>query len=46
MNSELKLRVFDIPYDVLNRINHSVVGLNGVHARGLDRAKNFWLTKR
>lgn len=46
MNSELKLRIFDIPYDVLNRINHSVVGLNGVHARGLDRAKKLLADKK
>ena len=41
MNKELKDRVFDIPQDILNTINHSVVGLNGQHASGLDRAKRL-----
>jgi hypothetical protein len=31
MNKELKHRIFDIPQDILDKINHTVVGLNGEH---------------
>ena len=41
MNKDLKLRIFDIPYDILNKINHTLVGLNGVHVRGIERAKKL-----
>jgi len=46
MNKELKLRIFDIPYDVLNKINHTLVGLNGVHVRGIERAKKLLADKK
>jgi hypothetical protein len=46
MNKELKLRIFDIPYDVLNKINHTVVGLNGTHMRGIQRAKKLLADKK
>jgi hypothetical protein len=46
MNKELKLRIFDIPYDVLNKINHTLVGLNGVHVRGIERAKKLITDKK
>jgi hypothetical protein len=46
MNKDLKLRIFDIPYDILNKINHCVVGLNGVHVRGLERAKKLIADKK
>jgi len=46
MNKELKLRIFDIPYDVLNKINHTLVGLNGVHVRGIERAKKLLVDKK
>jgi hypothetical protein len=46
MNKELKLRIFDIPYDILNKINHTLVGLNGVHVRGIERAKKLVADKR
>ena len=46
MNKDLKLRIFDIPYDVLNKINHTLVGLNGVHVRGIERAKKLLSDKK
>jgi hypothetical protein len=46
MNKELKLRIFDIPYDVLNKINHTLVGLNGVHGRGIERSKKLLSDKK
>jgi len=46
MNKDLKLRIFDIPYDVLNKINHALVGLNGVHVRGIERAKKLLVDKK
>ena len=41
MNKELKDRVFKLPQDVLNQINHTVGGLMGKHADGLMRAKKL-----
>lgn len=41
MNKELKGRIFDIPQDILNKINHTVTGLEGGHANGLQRAKRL-----
>jgi hypothetical protein len=41
MNKELKLRVFDIPQNILDKINHTVIGLNGEHFHGLNRAKKL-----
>lgn len=38
MNKELKDRIFDIPQNILDKINHTITGLNGEHAKGLDRA--------
>jgi len=46
MNKDLKLRIFDIPYDVLNKINHTLVGLNGIHVRGIERAKKLLVDKK
>jgi hypothetical protein len=46
MNKDLKLRIFDIPYDVLNKINHTLIGLNGVHVRGIERAKKLLSDKK
>ena len=45
MNKELKNRVFDVPQNVLDKINHTVVGLQGKHTHGLERAKKI-LTQR
>ena len=41
MNSELKKRIFDIPQNILDNVNHAVIGLNGSHAHGLQRAKKL-----
>lgn len=46
MNKELKSRVFDIPQHILNKINHTIVGLNGEHAQGLNRAKKLLSDKK
>lgn len=46
MNKELKHRIFDIPQNVLDVINHSVVGLNGEHKDGLNRAKKLLQDKK
>lgn len=46
MNKQLKGRIFDIPQDILNKINHVVNGLNGEHAQGLNRAKRLLLDKK
>jgi hypothetical protein len=45
MNKDLKHRVFDIPQEILDRINHMVVGLNGEHINGVNRAKKLLLDK-
>jgi hypothetical protein len=41
MNKELKDRVFNIPQNILNHINHAVGGLMGKHVDGLMRAKKL-----
>jgi len=46
MNKELKGRVFDIPQDILDKINHTVVGLNGENVRGIQRAKKLLIDKK
>lgn len=46
MNKELKDRVFDIPQDILNKINHTVVGLNGSNVHGVMRAKKLLNDKK
>jgi hypothetical protein len=46
MNKELKSRIFDIPQHILNKINHTIVGLNGEHAQGLNRAKKLLSDKK
>jgi nitrous oxide reductase len=46
MNKELKLRVFDIPQNILDKINHTVIGLNGEHFHGLNRAKKLLSDKK
>ena len=45
MNKELKSRIFDVPQDILDKINHTIVGLNGENARGIQRAKKILLDK-
>lgn len=46
MNKELKSRIFDIPQNVLDKINHTVVGLNGEHVNGIQRAKKLLNDKK
>lgn len=46
MNKELKHRIFDIPQNVLDKINHTVVGLQGQHTHGLERAKKLLFDKK
>ncbi len=46
MNKELKHRIFDIPQDILDKINHTVVGLNGEHMDGVNRAKKLLSDKK
>jgi hypothetical protein len=46
MNKELKNRVFDVPQNILDKINHTVISLNGQHARGIDRAKKILNDKK
>lgn len=46
MNKELKHRIFDIPQNVLDKINHTVVGLQGDHTNGLNRAKKLLTDKK
>lgn len=45
MNKELKGRIFDIPQNILDKINHTVVGLNGEHFDGVNRAKKLLIDK-
>jgi hypothetical protein len=46
MNKELKNSVFDIPQDILNKINHTVVSLNGKTVKGCQRAKKLLSDKK
>ena len=46
MNKELKHRIFDIPQNILDKINHTVVGLNGEHINGIQRAKKLLNDKK
>lgn len=41
MNKDLKKRIFDIPQNVLDQINHTILGLNGTHVSGISRAKKL-----
>lgn len=46
MNKELKNRIFDLPQDILDKINHTIVGLNGQNVRGIQRAKKLLNDKK
>jgi hypothetical protein len=46
MNKDLKSRIFDIPQNILDKINHTVVGLNGEHVNGIQRAKKLLNDKK
>ena len=41
MNKDLKGRIFDVPQDILDKINHTIAGLNGQNVRGIQRAKKI-----
>lgn len=41
MNKDLKHRIFDIPQNILDKINHTIVGLQGKNVRGIQRAKKL-----
>ena len=41
MNKDLKDRVFDLPQNILDKINHTINGLNGQHFHGLNRAQKL-----
>ena len=41
MNKDLKGRSFNVPQDILDRINHTINGLNGKNVRGIQRAKKL-----
>jgi hypothetical protein len=46
MNKDLKSRIFDIPQDILDKINHTISGLNGQNVRGIQRAKKLLSEKK
>ena len=46
MNKDLKHRIFDVPQDILDKINHCVVSLNGEHVHGIERAKKILNDKK
>jgi hypothetical protein len=46
MNKELKDKNFNVPQDILDKINHTVVSLNGKNVRGIERAKKILSDKK
>lgn len=46
MNKDLKERIFDIPQNILDKINHTIVGLQGKNVRGIQRAKKLLNDKK
>lgn len=46
MNKALKSRIFDIPQNILDLINHTITGLNGQHFHGVNRAKKLLSDKK
>lgn len=46
MNKDLKHRIFDVPKNILDKINHTVVGLNGKRVNGLNRAEKILTDKK
>jgi hypothetical protein len=45
MNKDLKNRVFNIPQNILDKINHTIKGLGGQHVHGVQRAKKLLTDK-
>jgi len=46
MNKDLKHRIFDIPQNILDKINHTVIGLQGKNVHGIQRAKTLLNDKK
>ena len=46
MNKELKERIFDIPQDIINKINYAYTNLNGEHVDSANRAKKSLVDKK
>lgn len=46
MNSDLKDRVYNVPQNILDSINKSVLALNGEYADGVERAKKILNDKK
>lgn len=46
MNKNLKDRIFDIPKNILDKINHTIVGLNGKRINGIKRAEKLLIDKK
>jgi len=46
MNKDLKHRIFDIQQNILDKINHTVVGLQGKNVHGIQRAKTLLNDKK
>ena len=46
MNKDLKSRVFNVPQDILDKINHTIVGLNGQNVRGIQSAQKLLNDKK
>jgi hypothetical protein len=46
MNSQLKNRIFDIPQNVLDLINHTITGLGGSRVSGIQRAEKLLQDKK
>ena len=45
MNKDLKNRVFNIPQNILDKINHTIKSLGGQHVHGVQRAKKLLTDK-
>jgi hypothetical protein len=46
MNKELKNRIFDVPQNILDKINHTISGLNGKYMYGVNRAQKILNDKK
>jgi hypothetical protein len=45
MNKDLKDRVFNIPQNILDKINHTIKSLGGQHVHGVQRAQKLLTDK-
>ena len=46
MNSQLKDNVYDVPMDVIQKINHTLTSLGDKNVHGIKRAKNILNSKK